>query len=109
MSGTPPYSTEYTVIHLGVVRQAMVPSARRFCRTIPLAYVSVVVDAHLKWMDIYTMSSIMTEETIRNLKASFSTHALPDLLVTVNGPCFKSEGFRQFVLLNSIQHLTSPP
>ena len=55
------------------------------------------------------MSSITTEATIVNLKASFSTHGLPDVLVTDNGPSFKSEGFRQFVSLNGIQHLTSAP
>ena len=69
----------------------------------------ILVDAHSKWMDIYTMSSITSEATIGNLKASFSTHGLPDVLVTDNGPSFKSESFRQFVSLNGIQHLTSAP
>ena len=59
----------------------------------------IVVDAHSKWMDIYTMSTITPEAMIRNLKASFSMHGLPDVLVTDNGPSFKSEGFRQFVSL----------
>ena len=63
----------------------------------------ILVDAHSKWMDIYTMSSITTEATIWNLKASFSMHGLPDVLVTDNGPSFKSEGFCQFVSLNGIQ------
>ena len=69
----------------------------------------ILVDAHSKWLDIYTMSSITTEATIGNLKASFSTHGLPDVLVTDNGPSFKSEGFCQFVSLNGIQHVTSAP
>ena len=69
----------------------------------------ILVDSHSKWMDIYTMSSITSEATIGNLKASFSTHGLPDVLVTDNGPSFKSESFRQFVSLNGIQHLTSAP
>ena len=55
------------------------------------------------------MSSIMSEATIGNLKASFSTHGLPDVLVTDNGPSFKGESFCQSVLLNGIQHLTSAP
>ena len=42
----------------------------------------ILVDAHSKWMDIYTMSSITTEATIQNLKDSFSTHGLPEVLVT---------------------------
>ena len=42
----------------------------------------ILVDAHSMWMDIYVMSSITTG----NLKASFSTHGLPDVLVTDNGP-----------------------
>ena len=69
----------------------------------------ILVDAHSKWMDIYTLSSITSEATICNLKASFSTHGLPDVLVTDNGPSFKSESFRQFVSMNGIQHLTSAP
>ena len=60
----------------------------------------ILVDAHSKWMDIYTMS---------NLKARFSTHGLPDVLMMDNGPLFKSESFRQFVSLNCIQHLTFAP
>ena len=56
----------------------------------------ILVDAQSKWMDIYTMSSIMTEATIRNLKASFSTHGLPDVLVKDNGP---------YHLRHTIQHL----
>ena len=67
----------------------------------------ILVDAHSKWMDIYTMSSITSEAKIGNLKVSFSTHGLPNVLVTDNGPSFKSESFRQFVALNGIQHLTS--
>ena len=53
------------------------------------------------------MSSIKSEASIGNLKASFSTHGLPDVLMTDNGPSFKSESFRQFVLPNGIQHLAS--
>ena len=67
----------------------------------------ISVDAHSKWMDIYTVSSITSEATIDTLKASFSTHGLPDVLATDNGPSFKSESFRQFVSLNGIQHLKS--
>ena len=67
----------------------------------------LLVDAHFKWMDIYTMSSITSEATIGNLKASFSTHGSLYVLVTDNGPSFKSESFHQFVSLNGIQHLTS--
>ena len=69
----------------------------------------ILVDAHSKCMDIYTMSSITSEATVGNLKASFFTHGLPDVLVTDNRPSFKSESFRQFVLLNGIQYLTSAP
>ena len=47
--------------------------------------------------------------TIGNLKTSFSTHGLPDVLVTDNGPTFKSKGFRQFVSLNGIPYLMSAP
>ena len=58
----------------------------------------ILVDAHSKWMDIYTMSSITLEAT----KASFSTRGFPDVLVTDNGPSFESESFRQCVSLNGI-------
>ena len=46
----------------------------------------ILVDAHSNCMDIYTMSSIMSEASVDNPKASFSTHGLPDVLVTDNGP-----------------------
>ena len=69
----------------------------------------IVVDAHSKCMDIYMMSTIMTEAMIGNLKAGFSMHGPLNVLMMDNGPSFKSEGFHQLVLLNGIQHLMSVP
>ena len=64
---------------MGVAGQAMVLSAwsrtlQDFARPFLGHMFLILVDAHSKWMDMYVISSITTEATFENLKASFSTH-----------------------------------
>ena len=69
----------------------------------------VLVDAHSKWMDVIVMSDITSTQTIEKLKVVFSTHGLPQKIVTDNGPSFVSNEFKEFMSRNGILHVTSAP
>ena len=44
-----------------------------------------------------------------NLRECFSTHGLPDVIVSDNGTAFTSEDFALFLSENGIKHITSAP
>ena len=67
----------------------------------------VLVDAHSKWLDVQVMQSITTAKTIDKL--IFSTHGLPQKIVTDNGPSFTSDEFKRYMQANGIKHITSAP
>ena len=52
----------------------------------------VVMDAHSKWIDVSTVPSTSSDNTISRLHALFSTHGLP---VSDNTASFTSEEFVQ--------------
>ena len=68
----------------------------------------VVVDAHSKWLEIVE-SRPTAESTIRHLRTLFSTHGLPEIIVSDNGPAFISEQFKNYLSLNGIRHVQSAP
>ena len=47
--------------------------------------------------------------TIECLRTAFATHGLPQICVSDNGPSFTSEEFGEFMIRNSIRHVTSAP
>lgn len=50
-------------------------------------------NAYFKWMDVH----IMHTTTIAKLREIFASHALPETLVTDNGPKFTSMEFANFL------------
>jgi len=53
----------------------------------------VIVDARSKWMNVEIMQQITAEKTIQKLRTVFSTHGVPQKIITDNGPIFCSEEF----------------
>ena len=51
----------------------------------------VLIDAHSKWLDVLPVSTATSTNTIDKLRQVFSTHGLPEKIVTDNGPQFTSE------------------
>ena len=45
----------------------------------------------------------------RKLMLSFSTHGLPNTIVSDNGPCFTAHELEQFVKTNGVRHITTSP
>ena len=58
------------------------------------------------YIDVQTMDTITSEKTIARLYSIFSTHDLPQQIVTDNGPTFTSE---EFMKQNRIKHTFSAP
>ncbi len=66
----------------------------------------VVVDAFSKWLEIHVTPSTSTIDKLRSI---FTTHGLPQSLVSDNATSFTSAEFKRFVQENGIHHITSAP
>ena len=69
----------------------------------------VIVDTHSKWLEIHEVASATSQSTIERMASSFTTHGLPELLVTDNGSVFTSSEFEEFLQRHGIRHVTSSP
>ena len=72
-------------------------------------HVLLIMDAHSKWLDVYIVNSPTTAATVEKLRITFSTHGLPEIIVSDNGSVFTSQEFKVFVKKNGIMHVTSAP
>ena len=62
----------------------------------------LVIDAHSKWMEIVIVSSTSSEVTKRKLTYIFSTHGIPDHIISDNGTAFTSLEFKSFTEAHGI-------
>ena len=69
----------------------------------------LIIDAHSKWLDVHIVNSPTTAATVEKLRITFSTHGLPEIIVSDNGSVFTSQEFKVFVKKNGIMHVTSAP
>ena len=69
----------------------------------------MVVNARLKWLEALTVAAATSQSTIEKLRFIFSTHGLPEVLVSDNGTPFTSAEFAAFTKANGIRHLRIAP
>ena len=69
----------------------------------------LVVDAHSKWLEAFTVTSTASSTAIQCVRALFARFGLPDTLVSDNGTGFTGKDFEDFPKLNGIRHVTSTP
>jgi len=69
----------------------------------------VNVDAYTKWLEVHAVENATSETTIRKLDQIFTTHGLPETIVTDNGTVFTSREFQDFTMQNGIRHVTTAP
>ncbi|XP_017462912.1 PREDICTED: uncharacterized protein K02A2.6-like, partial [Rhagoletis zephyria] len=69
----------------------------------------IVVDSYSKWLEVFIVKSTSSEAAIKPLRTLFSTHGLPDSIVSDNGTAFTSELFKSFMNDNLIRHIRSAP
>lgn len=56
---------------------------------------------------MYIVPPTSAAAAIEKLRTTFSTHGLPEVLVSDNGPTFTSTEFEEFTKCNGIKHLTT--
>ena len=71
--------------------------------------VLVVVDARSKWLEALRVAAAISQSTIEKLRFIFSTHGLPEVLVSDNGTSFTSAEFAAFTKANGIRRLRIVP
>ena len=69
----------------------------------------VIVDSHSKWIEVHTSTTSTSTVTIEHLRKTFSTHGIPDTIVSDNATCFCSEEFEHFCAMNGVKHITPAP
>ena len=69
----------------------------------------VVVDSQSKWIWAHAVTSATSQATIEKLQLTFSTHGLPEVIVSDNSPAFTSDEFAVFICSNGIHDLMSAP
>lgn len=62
-----------------------------------------------KWLEVSVVSSCSSQQAIKFLRHVFSTHGLPEVLVSDNSSAFVSGEFQSFVKRSGIRHITSAP
>lgn len=69
----------------------------------------IIMDAYSKWLEVLVMKNITSRTTIEKLQGIFTTHGLPEILVSGNGPTFTSKEFEQSTARNGIRHIKNAP
>lgn len=69
----------------------------------------IVVDYYSRWTEVKALPSELSESVIKAMKEIFSTHGIPDLLVSDNGPQFACKFFQLFASIYGFTHITSSP
>ncbi|KAL5491807.1 hypothetical protein EMCRGX_G017171 [Ephydatia muelleri] len=69
----------------------------------------ILVDASTKWLEVGIVASPSSQQAVKFLRSVFSTHGLPDILVSDNGSAFSSSEFEEFVKRNGFRHIRVAP
>ena len=69
----------------------------------------VINDAHSKWLEVLPINNATTTTTIGQFLNVFTTHGLPNRIVSENGSVFTSDNFVKFVKQNGIKHIWTSP
>ena len=69
----------------------------------------ILVDASTKWLEVGIVASPSSQQAVKFLRSVFSTHGLPDILVSDNGSAFSSSDIEEFVKRNGFRHICVAP
>ncbi|XP_026534935.1 uncharacterized protein K02A2.6-like, partial [Notechis scutatus] len=69
----------------------------------------ITADAYSNWLEVSNMRTTTTEAVIKELNKLFSTHGLPDVIVSDNGPQFTALPFEKFLAEQGIRHALTAP
>ena len=60
-------------------------------------YFFILIDPYSKWLEVNIVNSTSSEVTIQKLQQIFSTHGLPEQIVSDNGAAFTSHKFKDYM------------
>ena len=69
----------------------------------------LVVDYFSRYPEVIKLNSTTSKTIISSLKAIFSCHGVPSVLMSDNGPQFDSRDMKEFANAYGFQHITSSP
>ena len=72
-------------------------------------YVLVAIDAYSRFPEVEVIHSTSAKATILKLERIFSTHGLPEIIKSDNGPPFTSTEFKTYMQEKGIQHQRITP
>jgi len=68
-----------------------------------------VVDYHSSYIEVRRLDSLSSVFTLDKVKSIFSTHGIPEVVISDNGPQFSSREFQEFAKSYAFQHVASSP
>ena len=81
-----------------------------FCGPFPMGeYLFVVIDAYSRFPEVEIVHSTSASAIIPKMDRIFSTHGLPLVIKSDNGPPFNSEDIRKYMTENGINHSRITP
>lgn len=72
-------------------------------------FIFVLVDAHSKWVEVFTTTNTKSYTTINMLRSVFARFGLPKRIVSDNARYFVSHEFKEFLEYNGIEFHDIPP
>ena len=69
----------------------------------------LAIDAHSKWLEVHSCRTSTSATTIDALRKSFASLGLPEVIVSDNAQAFVSTEFVEFLRINGIRHVRTPP
>lgn len=69
----------------------------------------IVIDYYSKYIEVVKIKSLLSECVINELKNIFSRQGIPDVVMSDNGPEYRSHSFQQFSKDWNFNHVTSSP
>ena len=69
----------------------------------------LVVDYFSHYLEVQTLTTTTSASVIRALKAIFSRHGIPAVLISDNDPQYPSQEMKDFAKEYNFQHVTSSP
>lgn len=69
----------------------------------------LMVDYFSRWTEIRVLQNQTSHEAVSRIKSIFSTHGIPEVVMSDNGPQFSSDQFSAFAKAYEFTHVTSSP
>ena len=81
-----------------------------FCGPFPTGeYLFAVIDAYSRFLEVEIVHSTFASTIIPKMDRNFSTHGLPLIIRSDNGPPFNSEDIKKYMAENGIHHARITP